>query len=871
MMQSSPPEQSLDVTLERRIGVAGGELHRLKGALEILPLHAQGHEITGRLLRQHAVAVRVEKHPLKEQLCRVRSSESRRVGFGRERPRLESHEAWGEGFGVPHERVDLLAVACERGIASESFELCKRRETSFRVAAENRGADLRHPCARARGIEGAPLVVVCERRSKAEGFVLLFGEAQERVRACVGIVRMPLPGEENEETEDEKPTNGEPSSPHRGNVPRRPRVVHGSRDAVDRVQPTMKQRPPSVEPTTLARRVRRRVLLLVLALSVAGCGRACKKEHPHVPYSVDDPPRRPFADAAGIDDLGPDAGARASAAEAALVAPAKAARWSVSGMNLVAPAGRELAMALVRDFDGDGQPDALAIVVSPASASATGRAAEIVHYAGSSSGGAPPVVVAAAPAFRADSSCRLAVRLERASPRSALAELGEACDSGGSSRALFVIRLGKAVGVAFDLGVMDPKGAPKLALDVDAADRDHDGIDDVTVRFTIEGGAPPFEPGPRLAAQLVFLDRPAGPSRDPDEPAASFRAIAALASSRAAKTKDAPSVAPMVQQMRMLFRALCTEGGAPRLVEARSLPSGAKGAIACGPSKALEDAGIAEVRAFAMQGDALRAVAAAETAQNPPATRTPARTAELATLLGHVAPFVEAKRAQELAVVVAALRAVHPEWGPVAFEPSGKLLVRTETSVVRMDVDTGESSPTELPAWGAQVLAPDGKSRWLEAYHACEGVALRATFAPTGSDGEMRDVLLPIAPPLGGRCVGGRGEQAASIPIAWGSRGLEVLVAGQPLLIRPDASLAMMMTSPLGESPPLGSPRSPGGRAMAVATSQGVLIRTTKAARYRSPELEPFAELRHCTVSDDASRIACLKRGRVVVASFDPM
>ena len=58
---------------------------------------------------------------------------------------------------------------------------------------------------------------------------------------------------------------------------------------------------------------------------------------------------------------------------------------------------------------------------------------------------------------------------------------------------------------------------------------------------------------------------------------------------------------------------------------------------------------------------------------------------------------------------------------------------------------------------------------------------------------------------------------------------------------------------------------------MALATSQGVLVKTTKAARYRAPELEPYSELQQCTTNDDASRIACVKRGKVVVAAFDAL
>jgi hypothetical protein len=48
-------------------------------------------------------------------------------------------------------------------------------------------------------------------------------------------------------------------------------------------------------------------------------------------------------------------------------------------------------------------------------------------------------------------------------------------------------------------------------------------------------------------------------------------------------------------------------------------------------------------------------------------------------------------------------------------------------------------------------------------------------------------------------------------------------------------------------------------------------VKTTKAARYRAPELEPYGDLKQCTTNDDASRIACVKRGQVVVGTFDAL
>ncbi len=148
--------------------------------------------------------------------------------------------------------------------------------------------------------------------------------------------------------------------------------------------------------------------MALLLLACAGCGRACKNDHPYVPYSVEDA----RADSGSIDGgelalpAPGDAGSRSSA-EPARVAPEGATTWKVDGLDLVAPAGRELLYAIVRDFDGDGKKDALALVRPPAPAGKPNEvgAAEIVYYAGSSTGDRVARTVAVAPAPRVDSLC----------------------------------------------------------------------------------------------------------------------------------------------------------------------------------------------------------------------------------------------------------------------------------------------------------------------------------------------------------------------------------------------------------------------------------------------------------------------------------
>ena len=603
---------------------------------------------------------------------------------------------------------------------------------------------------------------------------------------------------------------------------------------------------------------------MVAAGLMGGC-RACANDHPYVPPAVDSP-------AAEAPDAAPPVLASATAdrggttlVEPALVAPPASTSWQTNGMTLEA-GGREIVLALVGDFDADGKKDALAIVRPVVAERKPGSSTgELVFFHGAAEG-APAGAIASGPALGAQSSCVPTARLEKIGPRSAFAEIGSSCPKGVGSRAIVVVRLSPpAPAIAFDAIVNDPREAPKLTIDVDAADRDKDGIDDVVLRVGLEGGGPGLEGAPRLGAKLAFFDRSAGPSRDPDEPDASLRAIAAQATARAAKAKDAASVPLLVNQMRALYRAMCADGGAARITKIHG-----GSAVTCGSSKPLEEAGLAEVRSWVTQGDALRAYAAAEQAQVAPATKTASKTTELQKLLADAAPVVEASSVRVLSAPVDVSRDGNPEWGPLAFEYTGKLLVRHGKSVMRVDPETGEGEAADMVAWKDEVLSPDGKSRWLEAYHACEGVALRATFAPTG-DGEMVDVVLPVPPRLAKTC-SGRGEPVPAVPIAWGPRGLEAIVSGQPVLIKTDPPQASALAAFGDEIPPPGSPRSHGAKTMALALPNGILVRGRPSpdrwSLVRSSDLEPYADVRRCTINDDGSRIACVRRRSPVVVSL---
>jgi hypothetical protein len=627
-------------------------------------------------------------------------------------------------------------------------------------------------------------------------------------------------------------------------------------------------------------------VLLLPSLAAAGC-HGCHDDHPYVPYSIDEhePGRVDGGQAASpVPSAQPPAAEAGApfAGEAATLAPPGLARWPVGGLVLDAPQGLVFVSAVVRDFDGDGAADAFAVV----RAAEAGDAGRLAFYRGGPGAGAAAGIAAQAtfapPAeIVRDGACAPVARLAAIGKKTVLAELGSQCPPRPSSapdRWVAVVdgtspappgrgqapMTGATPRVRLAVTVVDPPAAPALSIDGEASDRDGDGLDDVALRVTLEGGSAPLEPGPRVSATLAWLDRPAGPSRDAGATEASFASLASQAAVRAKSAKDAPTVPVLVAQTRALWRALCADGAAPRLVGVTGT-----GSITCGSTRALEEAGLAEVKSQVTMGDPLRAALALDRAERAPAARTASRAKEARGWIESLASAVAARSVRAVAAVPVVHHGHEPAWGALAFEASGKLLVRTRAGVVRVDPDAGdEAAADDTKAWGEGVSSPDGALRWIETYDACDGVALHATFA---SGDDVRDVALPVAPSLGERCTGSRGAPARALPVAWGPGGLEAIVEGQPVLVTPESGRASLLASFLDSPSFLGGPRSPDGKTLVVPTSAGLLVRGASRTRLlRSPELDgAWADQRDCAVSNDGAHVACVRAGKAWVGTWD--
>ena len=407
--------------------------------------------------------------------------------------------------------------------------------------------------------------------------------------------------------------------------------------------------------------------------------------------------------------------------------------------SLEAPDGRVFVSAIARDFDGDGVNDAFAIVRPPEG----NDPGELVFMRARSRAPDGPLAVThdlrPAPGLARDASCTPVDRLVRVGARAVLVELGAQCTTHPSSapvRWVAVVAAPAAEGTRQPEGlrlaatVADPVGAPSLTIDADTADRDGDARPDVALRVTIEGGGAPFEPGPRVSGTLAWLDRPAGLSRDASATDASFARSPSAAFAARRSAKEAPAVPATVEQVRALWRAICADGGAPRLVGV----AGA-GAIRCGAGAPARGAG-ARGGARLRHARPIRcARCSRSTAPSVPRRRrTPARTTEALELDRAPRSRGHRSRVRAVAAVPLVAKGHEPSWGAArlraerqAPRPHGRRRRARRSRPGRRGERRWRA------AWPPAVTSPDGAMRWIETYDPCDGLPLRATFAPAAA------------------------------------------------------------------------------------------------------------------------------------------
>ncbi|MCC6667929.1 MAG: hypothetical protein IT375_29570 [Polyangiaceae bacterium] len=590
------------------------------------------------------------------------------------------------------------------------------------------------------------------------------------------------------------------------------------------------------------RRAARCLPFVPLLGALAGCD-GCGKSKPYTPFTIAsgaaESAAAPSAAEVEADAATPPA---KFVVRAALPAPARATAWSFDGRELAAPAGRMFERALAADFDGDGAREVVAWTL-PAAASPPSASGELWLFPAR---GAPKKLLDLPGFVPTGPSCSHGASLLQTGPKSVTLDVTAQCTTTLLARApTRSVSVVAPLSERPELGtwrVAAPATGEPFSVDVDSVDRDGDGRDDVrlvvTARPICRAPAPATGPCPTdkddksASAQVIWLDRPAGLSRDATEPAQSLGAAAAAELARSKRKQSAPQVARGVAQLRRLMGVLCAEGASARILE------GDGSMLRCAPLAAVvERLLVAEVQALLAEGDATRAMAALERDGWYFGRAPEKRHAELEKSVLGAVTLVEAKEVPPAKVEVTP-RGAAPRMSPLAFEPSGSLLVQSKAGLRRV-TEAGEVEALDADA---------GVTAWPL------GVDVSVVFSCERSDVHLSGN--PLEPPSGllsprpGACAGGKAPSPSIAVLGAKDGRTALLVAGEPLGLRITRAEAVLRPRVFG------SPRSPDGRLLVLPMAAGLWLEGgDKPELWRTADAQALAE---CTVSDGAKSVACV-------------
>ena len=593
----------------------------------------------------------------------------------------------------------------------------------------------------------------------------------------------------------------------------------------------------------------------LLLLASGGCD-GCHASKPYTPYTLSDTPSAaPQASTAALAPSGSsatiDAGVAADAEAPPSFAvvpgttpPGDAKSWPLDdGVVALAPIGRTFAAGLVVDLDGDGKRDLLAWSRAP-----DGLRGELWFAPGGNVASAR--TLAAMPEGLAGPGCSVATQIAQVGPRTLLLDVAPRC-GGAHDRAVRWIAVLRRVDagapeIGLELRLPAPADGESLQVAVDTRDRDADGRGDVLATITLAGAPHPLpSAGAQASAALAFFDRPAGLSRDPSEPEASFKALAAGLVADGRRKTTAARIPGAALALRRLHGMLCDEGG-------KAAISTSAGPVHCGDARPIEDAGMAEVEAAINLGEPLAALGALARLEAMGVHRK-----DVDALVAKSIPTVTAKAVHKTSAAPAI--ASSPSFSPLAWDSSGDLLVHTVDRVVRIDHTAFAEAPIDAAlSWPVRLASPaTAASPWtiLSVERRCDEATLMAHL-------ESGEVALPIAVPP--KCTPsarvttellGASEQGALLAVGADVVTIPLVSPLKPVV--PDS-----LAPAAGTAVELGAARSPNGSVIAVPTDHGVFVATVKSgARTAKGKLWSGPDLFGaylCVPSNGGDRLACV-------------
>jgi hypothetical protein len=603
-----------------------------------------------------------------------------------------------------------------------------------------------------------------------------------------------------------------------------------------------------------------RVLTSLTWLGLVGCDAFDSDRKPYTPFgtvsSAGSPAQVPDP-VKPVVDAGPAREAM-GISRGSLLAPVDAREWHVGERKLLAPEGLIFRLGLVGGLAGGKDGDVLSWLVGTPEKPVIGELWMFPEE------GAPRLISTASSFLPTGPTCSHETHLDQTGPNSVTLDIRATCAAPllprTPERSVSVFAPSRPNAKVAGFRLAAPAPGESLRLELVSRDRDSDGRDDV--EMTLAFAAPS---APEVRASFVWLDRPAGLSRDAFEPLASFVRLAAQETARASSSRAAggasasdvsKAVAAGVANARRLYSTLCAESGVARV----ALDSG--GELSCGDLKpAFEAMTLASINAAVTAGHPEQAFAALERhGWFPTGTKADSNRfveTQQAQLLSKLAK----RRVIKLVQLKAQPRAAEagPHTSPISFHADGSLLLLTAAGVVRAAPDGRfeYDASSEVDAWSMAVMSRGGEQLRGLAFPCDRSEVSWLATAPGGN--VLPPIPTELVAPRPGVCQGGSGFEAPRVaPVAWTDEG----IAG---------FIGTSWVGPRPPHPPMGSALSPNGRYSIVATERGLLVSANdKSTLWVFDDSTAPAQLRDCVVSNNAQAAACTMAGRAYVILPDP-
>jgi hypothetical protein len=586
--------------------------------------------------------------------------------------------------------------------------------------------------------------------------------------------------------------------------------------------------------------VKRRSLAFSALLGASllpGC-RGCSEDKPYTPFGTTTalPNAEPSASDSSTASMPSASASAAPVAQKSVLAPEGSVKWQLGEQALEAPAGYVFEQGLQASFGSEGT-GTVAWLRADASDAEARPAGELWFFPAS---GAPKRLVSLPGFVPNGPGCKLVTALARTGPRTLTLDVRGECAAEliarSPVRALVVVDPSSSEPALMTLRVAAPAPGETLELAVDSSDRDGDGRDDVALAVT--GGAN----GPKASAPFVWLDRPAGTSRDSAEPGRTLTKLAGSLAARAKTKKLAEEIVTSVANVRRLLASACAEGTTPRLLDADDNP------LACGSlTPVVDQLATAEITAELARGRVLEAFGAlARDGWYFGKMSSGARQKLERLVLDAIEPATAVVKVLE--PLPSGLEH-SPRYSPLAFDAAGGVLVQTLAGVVRSEPDGSSPSPPDpTKARGLDVFVAPAR-RWFGVTYSCD----------------RSEVMLALegAPPLVTTLLSPRPGACGHTPF-WASPAPPVVSAGGGKI------RAVVGGSLVGDAPeqPIlpGSARSADGAWTVVPTSFGVLIdgSSHRLVSLGTSVAQPAA-LTDCVVHTTGKAVACVDKHRAIL------